>query len=565
MCGKEIRIKKRTKTQEQFIKEIKSKHNNFYDYSKVIYTKSDKNIRITCPKHGDFTQRANCHLRGAGCIKCVRERISNKLSHTTEQFLKNVEKIKKSKKYDFSKVDYKNSQTDVIVVCPQHGEFKQNPRRILCGHICKKCGYENIGKLLSSNTNQFIEKAIKIHGEKYDYSTVDYKTNSVKVKIRCKKHNHTFEQKPSNHLTGQGCPVCGIEQYSESNRYTTEEFIEMAKTKHGDYYDYSKVDYTLGTIPVVIICPKHGDFQQRPRDHLREHGCRKCAIEKNALSHRKTKEQFIKDAIAKHGNKYDYSKVDHKNCHTKVIIICPKHGEFKQDPTSHIHAGCGCNACGNEQIALSQRKTQDQFIKDCITRHGNTYDYSKVIYEGAHKKIIIICKKHGEFSQSAGCHISGTRCPKCQLKIQTFIWEQLKIIFKSYKIEWENKTIMDDGKKFDIVIPELNLIVEVDGMHHFITNVGKRGYNGTTMTKEYLTKNLNTDIFKMKVSLKKGYSMVRLTWEEGDKMYKKNKLFKQFINLIHSYKSPQIKYYKNNPFYDMHKLCMTHLLIIKSN
>jgi len=118
-------------------------------------------------------------------------------------------------------------------------------------------------------TEEFIEMAKSIHGDRYDYSLVEYKNNKTKVKIICPVHG-VFEQKPIHHLRGHGCHECG------DKRLTTKQFIEKVKSIHKDKYDYSLVEYKNNKTKVKIICPVHGPFEQRPNDHLRGRGCFKC-------------------------------------------------------------------------------------------------------------------------------------------------------------------------------------------------------------------------------------------------------------------------------------------------
>lgn len=116
-------------------------------------------------------------------------------------------------------------------------------------------------------TEQFVEEAKKIHGDKYDYSVSEYINNHTKIKIRCPEHG-IFEQLSTCHINRhQGCPYC-----SHPSR-DTKSFIKTAKQKHGDLYDYSKVDYKNSSTKVCIICQKHGEFWQTPNDHLDGCGC----------------------------------------------------------------------------------------------------------------------------------------------------------------------------------------------------------------------------------------------------------------------------------------------------
>ena len=190
-----------------------------------------------------------------------------------------------------------------------------------------------------STTKEFIEKARKIHGDKYDYSKVNYTKNNVKVCIICPEHGE-FWQRPDKHLAGHGCPNCcktGI----KSN---TDDFIKKSREIHGDKYDYSKVEYINNRTKVCIICPEHGEFWQTPNSHLNGNGCFECSYIERGKDKRLTTEEFIEKAKKIHGDKYDYSKTVYSTWFEKVCMICPKHGEVWQTPASHLH-GFGCPKC----------------------------------------------------------------------------------------------------------------------------------------------------------------------------------------------------------------------------
>ena len=193
-------------------------------------------------------------------------------------------------------------------------------------------------------TEEFIKRAREVHGDKYDYSKVNYKDNKTKVCIICPEHGE-FWQMPTNHCSKynhNGCPICAKTTFANKLRKNNSYFIEKAKQIHGDKYDYSKVNYKDNKTKVCIICPEHGEFWQAPTNHLKGHNCPKC-IGKGA--YKLTTEEFIEKAKQIHDEKYDYSKVEYVNAHTKVCIICPIHGEFWQAPTNHIDGKCGCPDC----------------------------------------------------------------------------------------------------------------------------------------------------------------------------------------------------------------------------
>jgi Zn finger protein HypA/HybF involved in hydrogenase expression len=255
---KEIREMRKITTPE-FIEKAKAIHGDEYDYSKVDYKGSAKKVEIICPKHGKFEQQAGAHLFGQGCPKC---NIENKKGGIKE-FINKSKQIH-GDKYDYSKTEYgKDNKTPVKIICPIHGEFLQSPNNHLSGYGCKKCSGQN------RSNEEFIELSKKIHGDKYDYSKVNYNRATDEVIIGCDIHGY-FKQKPSKHLSGQGCPKC------QGKYMDTEEFIRRAKEIHGDKYNYSKSKFISSDEPTIINCPIHGDFYPTANNFLRGTGCPKC-------------------------------------------------------------------------------------------------------------------------------------------------------------------------------------------------------------------------------------------------------------------------------------------------
>ena len=126
-------------------------------------------------------------------------------------------------------------------------------------------------------TEEFIQKSILIHGDKYDYSKTVYVNNLKEVIITCKEHGD-FLQLPKVHKRGCGCSRCGSITKKNKKTMTTQTFIEKAKLIHGhDKYDYSKTVYVNNLKEVIIICRIHGEFTQKPNGHLSGSGCRNCA------------------------------------------------------------------------------------------------------------------------------------------------------------------------------------------------------------------------------------------------------------------------------------------------
>ena len=187
---------------------------------------------------------------------------------------------------------------------------------------------------------------------------MDYKNAFTKIIIGCSKCGD-YEQKPNGHLCGQSCPKC------RGFYKTNEQFIQEAKEVHGDNYDYSKTNYVNSYTKVIIICKEHGEIEQVPSSHLSGQGCYKCG--KNTL---KTSEEFITDSKKLHGDKYDYSKVNYKGAHTKVILGCLEHGEFVMKPNCHLR-GSGCYKCGKITVSMKLSSNKEEFIQKSKSIHGD--------------------------------------------------------------------------------------------------------------------------------------------------------------------------------------------------
>lgn len=361
-----------------------------------------------------------------------------------------------------------------------------------------------------------------IYGNKYDYSKIgDITSTSDKITIICSSHGE-FIKTVNNHLHGQGCPKCKIE---ERIRKGQEEFEKIGNEIHNGKYDYSKVNYVNNHTKVCIICPIHGEFWQAPSTHISQKcGCPKCAnkdktleevlnkckevhgdkydyslvtspilsikqkikcnrcgsifeIDLNSHIHNKrgckycshrsysyTTEEYKQKARQAHGDKYDYSKVEYKNKNTEICIICPIHGEFWIKPDKHINAKHGCPKC-----AKNYKMNTNSFKEKAIKIHGNDYDYSKVEYFGNEKKVCIICKEHGEFWQTPHGHLSGQGCPMCheekninEIKLFNFLKDNInEEIISQYKEDWLS------GQTLDIYIPSKKIGIEYQGIQHF--------------------------------------------------------------------------------------------------
>ena len=410
---------------------------------------------------------------------------------TNEEFIKRVNELYNAK-YDLSKADVNNRDEKgrVCIICPIHGEFWKTPNNVLLGHGCPKCTFEKIGQDKTQTTEWFINKSNKIHNNKYNYSKTKYIGNRYNVEIICPIHG-SFIQQAANHLKGMGCPKCACEKISKLRSISTNDFIKRSKEIFGNNkfsYEKTNLEERREDGKVCITCPIHGDFWQLPSSHLQGNGCPKCGLEETKKLLTKTTEQFIEESKNIHGDKYDYSKVKYKHSLDKVCIICPKHGEFWQTPSSHLD-GSGCPKCADNQPINTE-----EFIKRSKEKHGELYDYSKSKYKNNRTKIEIICHKkdsngieHGSFFTIPHSHMQGSGCPKCKQNYR--LENEVRLLLTKNNIEFEEKKTFDGLKykialKPDFYLPKENIIIECQGEQHF-KPVNFGGKNTKTLQKQY--------------------------------------------------------------------------------
>jgi hypothetical protein len=204
---------------------------------------------------------------------------------------------------------------------------------------------------------------------------------------------------------------------------TKSEVMEEFIHHHGNYYNYSMVEYVNTNTKVIVICPKHGEFLITPNHHKNGVGCRKCYDNNQKIN----KEEFIKRSQYQWGDIYDYSLFEELPPAGQMIkIICKRHkAVFSQEPRSHYRGHTGCKKCislklsGNEKTK-GKYKTQNELNEDFIIRaraiHGDIYNYDNFIYKSTTTNGKIVCSKYGEFLQSPSNHLNGTKCPKCSIE-----------------------------------------------------------------------------------------------------------------------------------------------------
>ena len=190
--------------------------------------------------------------------------------------------------YDYRKVIYERSDKPVIIICKVEGhpEFSQRPGNHIAGQGCPLCGRAKCENSHRLTPKEVIDRFRKAHGEKYDYSKMEYIDNSTKIKIICPKTGHgEFSQIPSDHWGGHGCVKCMAEEGGNQRRKALDDFLVEARELHGDKYDYSEFVYTNALTKSIVICPIHGPWQVSANSHLTRGGtgCPKCGDLKSGM------------------------------------------------------------------------------------------------------------------------------------------------------------------------------------------------------------------------------------------------------------------------------------------
>jgi very-short-patch-repair endonuclease len=303
---------------------------------------------------------------------------------------------------------------------------------------------------------EFIDKSKTIHGDKYDYSMVNYKDTRSKVSILCALHGE-FLIKPNSHLSGKGCRGCGIEESGKIFIHGMDDFVARANIKHGHKYIYSEFKKRG---KMRIECPVHGEFTQLAHNHLKGSGCPKCGINNRAERLRKGKSFFITKSIAVHGEKYDYTNVTETvRSDKKVTIICPNHGSFQQRIHDHVD-GHGCAKC-----AYQDRDRMG--FSSYLQNHGkNGFEYGS--YVSYFELFEVKCIAHNHTFLTTPHDHSQSPSGKCSYcaKIsspQRFILDVLKdeeVIINSRKII--------SPYEIDIYLPKYKLAIEVNGLYYHI-------------------------------------------------------------------------------------------------
>ena len=416
-------------TQEQYIAKARAKWGDAYDYSESVYLAGLKPITIRCIKHNHyFTVQAGNHistlLKSGGCPLCGQESLAEYRRKKHEEALRKAEQkmkvykprlthkdrfLKKAREmypdYDFSRVEYKGRETYIVVICPVHGEFKIRPRTLLIG-----------------------EKGQKPHG--------------------CWKCNNL------------------IPPYEKV--LTLDIFKNRMHKLYGDKYTFVWSDFKNRYSQIRFTCKQHGEQHSSANVLLKGKCCAYC----NGKFY---PPDWIKNARAVHGEKYEYDESRPPRITTDYIRYkCPVHGWQESRYECHVNQGCGCALCAGTLTKLSAEKRKQRWIERCRKKFNDRFDYSQFEYVDNDTKGTIICREHHcSFITDPWTHLRGSgACPLCssskgEALIRTWL-ENNKVKFDTqYKLPNENMFCKRQYLLADFYLPDLNLIIEMNGEQHY--------------------------------------------------------------------------------------------------
>ena len=361
-------------TQEQYIAKARAKWGDAYDYSESVYLAGLKPITIRCIKHNHyFTVQAgnhiSTHLKSGGCPLCGQESLTEYRRKKHEEALRKAEQKQKVYKprlthkerflkkaramypdYDFSRVEYKDRETYIVVVCPVHGEFKIRPRTLLIGekgqkpHGCWKCNnlippYE---RKLTLDT--FKNRMHELYGDKYTFVWSDFKNKESLIRFTCKEHGEQ-QRIVAGLLDGKGCAYC-------NGKFFPPDWIKNARAVHGEKYEYDENRPPQRSSDIIRYkCPVHGWQETRYDCHVNQGcGCALCAGVLNKLSTEDRKQRWIERCRKKFNDRFDYSQFEYVDNDTKGTIICREHHcSFITDPWTHLRGSGACPLCSSSK------------------------------------------------------------------------------------------------------------------------------------------------------------------------------------------------------------------------
>jgi len=274
---------------------------------------------------------------------------------------------------------------------------------------------DKFGRNRILTTEEYIAKCRSVHGDRYDYSKVNYIGVKEDVVIICKIHGD-FKKDAGRHSGGVDCPECSeIEKNINRAKREAVKFIEKSKKVHGDKYNYDKVIYVKSNQNVIITCPIHGDFEQTPANHKRGAGCYDCGLEKLRQHFKLSQEEVRKRSFDKFGIDFKIDLTNYKNINSIVVFYCPIHGMFEDKISNHLASEDGCPTCFEDKDRPSwNRLSVEENMKVLKELYGDSYHFFSEDIDISANKVRFWCYRHKRFHSTKLGHLRyGYACPEC--------------------------------------------------------------------------------------------------------------------------------------------------------
>lgn len=383
------------------------------------------------------------------------------LRKTTEQF---IEEMKVKNPNIIVLGEYKNNHTKILCRCKKHNkEWETTPPSLLRGSGCVICKGEKISNKKTRSHKEFLKQ---LNDVRNDITLLgEYKKCEERIHCRCNVCGNEWYAFPDNLLRSQGCKQCANNKMAKERSKTHEQFVNELHNINKDIEVIGK--YKNGGTEILCLCKKHNhSWMVKPNHLLRGGGCLHCGIEKTANRLRKTHGDFINELTKVNINieaigKYTTSK-------SPLKCKCKVDGTVFHPLPSNLLKGQGCPTCAIKRTSDANRMTQEDFE----SRVKKVLPNIKVLgeYKTRNEKIQVSCKKDGHTWMAKGSHlIDGHGCPKCKSsKGEKIIEEYLKDNFIAYKPQFKFKNCRYKRRlPFDFYLPELNAVIEYDGIQHF--------------------------------------------------------------------------------------------------
>lgn len=305
---------------------------------------------------------------------------------------------------------------NAVIVCKEHGEFRQRYFNHLNGAGCPACWKERRGQARRVPRTT-VEAKVSESFPTYVVTDLWYAKGKCQVAVSCPAHGK-FEALYASLLNGRGCPSCGELKGRAKRKMGTLAKVKESLAQIHPTLAFPNIDeeLTSTTAWVTVICPIHGESKKQPHTLVsKKQGCPFCGGESSASKRSVQEDEILRRFKEAHGDTYDYSGSVFTTAMEDTTICCRKHGKFQQTPQAHW-IGQGCPLCGVERRASASVVPFSTFLEKAREIHGDRYEYVEPSYSGTSKRLTIICKVHGGFSQVAVAHLYGCDCPSCSNK-----------------------------------------------------------------------------------------------------------------------------------------------------